>query len=83
MRAATVTREIPLQTKPEIHIVWKVEAARRDTNYRVLAGIDAQRLADDRGIGLIALPPHAIADHGNQLSRIERTVHRKARSELR
>ena len=83
MRAATVLREIPIEPQPEIHVGGEGELRRHDPDDDVVAVHGVELPADDPGIGAIAVPPQAIADHRNRIARVERTVLRKPGAQLR
>ncbi len=52
---AAVTGQVPIQAQPQVHIVRERELRGHDADDRVLAGIDVQRLADDRRVGVVAV----------------------------
>ena len=76
-------REIPLQPQPDVHVVGEVEPGRHDAGDRILAVVHFEQPADDRGVGVEALAPEAIADDRDLLARVERSALREAGPELR
>src|SRR4029079_1063505 len=83
MRAAAVLVEVPLQPQPDIDIVWKVESRRHYAGNRVLAVVDVKHSADDLRVGVVVLSPQPVADHGNRVARVERTIVRESGTDCR
>ncbi len=63
-----------MQPQPDIHIVGEVEPRRHHARNCVLAVIDVQHSAHDLRIGVVALPPQPVADQGDGVARVERTI---------
>ncbi len=68
MCLTAVLVEVPHQSLPHVHIVWKMKAWRHDADDRRRVAAQQELFADEGRIGLVSRPPESIADDGDPVA---------------